>query len=54
MKKRLIAFRIPPDLDDMAQSIANKKGKTKTDVFIIALKNYIDYHKGNFFKYLFK
>jgi predicted transcriptional regulator len=54
MKKRLITFRIPPDLDDMAQNIAEEKGKTKTDIFIIALAQYINNHGKNWLKKLFK
>jgi hypothetical protein len=53
MKKRLIAFRVPPDLDDMAQKIADEKGKTKTDIFIFALAGYINNHTKHWIKKLF-
>jgi hypothetical protein len=50
MKKRLIAFRIPSNLDDLAQKEAEKKGITKTDIFIDTLsKRY-----NNWIKRLFK
>jgi len=54
MKKRMITFRIPPDLDDMAINIAKEKGKTKTDIFIIALASYINNHTSNWIQKIFK
>ena len=54
MKKRLIAFRIPPDLDNMAQDEATRKGKTKTDIFIIALAKHFNDNISNRIKKIFK
>jgi hypothetical protein len=40
--KKLVAVRIPPDLDRDIEKLCKRDGVMKMDVFILALRNHLE------------